>query len=409
MKLSPRRYSPNRHVEANHSLTAVIREPPPKLSPPLRSSRPRQTVSSASTTTSRARVTERFTKSASKEKPVHRGPPKDYVHVDVASRRDQVHTKLSRTYVGRPKGDDGSRTPTSPTSTMSPTSPVQHTSPAQHRNGQQKETHLPVPEDATTGAERDLSPVIEDESWSPKNTGQSPAPGAFSYTPSTQGAKNSLLRQVMILRDDSSSKASSIKIPEDLLSEMGECETVQLFLGETPKLPSENFAPPQAPPIPESEEQEFDFADNRSSIYPDDSVSVVYSRRLETKAERRPPMPFPLDTQYAASYTVDSAARSQINRVLEHYQDGNVTPEQAQQFKDQLEQLTPNMAQYTDWENIEHTKQYLHSVLEENDAEQPPVQTPTSDRSTSRPASILDDLMDDDEYRGTAIIYTNQR
>jgi hypothetical protein len=411
MKLSPRRYSPNRHVETNHSLTAVIREPPPKLSPPLRSSRPRQTVSDATTAASRARVTERFTKSTTKERPVPRGPPKDYVHVDVASRRDQVHTKLSRTYVGRPKGDDGSRTPTSPTSTTSPTSPVQHTSPIQHRNAQHRDNHLPVLEDTTAGAERDLSPVIEDESWSPKNTGDSLAPGDFSFTPSTQGAKHSLLRQVMILRDDSSSKASSIKVPEDLLSELGEAETVQLFLGETPKLPSENFAPPQAPAVPESEEQEFDFADGRSSICPDDSVSVVYSRRMEPKSERLPPlppMPLSLDSQHTASYTVDSAARSQINRVLEQYQEGTVTPEQAQELKEQIEQLTPNMAQHTDWDNIERTKQYLNSVLEETDGDQPAVQTPTTDRSTSRPPSILNDLMDDDEYRGTAIIYTDR-
>lgn len=335
------------------------------------------------------------------------------MHVDVASRRDQVHNKLSRTYIDRSRREEEerARTPSSPSSTRSPTSSPNRrnsSSPLQRRDAAYKDAYFAYTENASPGADRDLSPVIE-QAISPKTLGESPTLGGPSFIPVPQGTKTSLLRQVMDLRDDSSSKASTIKIPEDLLSEMGDGETVQLFLGETPKLPSENFAPPQPLPNPVSEEQEFHFADGRSSIYPDDSVSVVYSRRSEFKSERLPPIPQTLDTQQAASYTVDSAARSQINRVLEQYQNGSVNTEQAHQVQDQVKQLTPNLAQYNDWDNVERTKQYLQDVLEEDAVQQQSMQTPTTDRSTSRPPSIMDDLMDDDEYRGTAIIYTDKK
>jgi dynamin-binding protein len=316
------------------------------------------------------------------------------VHVDVAQRRDQVHYNLTRTYLDRPRNRDEPKSPDS----RSPTSPEPTTAPSS-------------PEQATAGAERiGLSPVIEASAVETMFPGASPVTGESHVTPGTERAKNSLLKQVLILRDSDSQHASATpKVPEDLLSEVNDAETVQFFLGQTPVLPSENFAPP-VPLLPQAEE-EFDFPDGRSSICPDDSVSVIFTRKMnEREMERPPPLPLSLDTQQAVSYTVDSAARSQINRVLEHYQEGSVTPAQAQHYKEQTEELTPNMAQYANWDSIEETKQHLASVVN-GEADEAPVQTPTSttSRSTSRPHSILEDLEDDDDYRGTAIIFTNGR
>ena len=53
--------------ESNQLLSAKIVPPPPKLSPPLRSSRPRQPVSSATTSASRARAAERFQGAATRD------------------------------------------------------------------------------------------------------------------------------------------------------------------------------------------------------------------------------------------------------------------------------------------------------------------------------------------------------
>ncbi|KAI0600247.1 hypothetical protein F4775DRAFT_582795 [Biscogniauxia sp. FL1348] len=86
----------------NTRLNAFISAPPPKLSPPLRSSRPRQPVSSATTTSSRMRTTERGrsplkyeSKSGSKHSDSGRRRKISMGPIDFASRREQI--KLSYT------------------------------------------------------------------------------------------------------------------------------------------------------------------------------------------------------------------------------------------------------------------------------------------------------------------------
>jgi hypothetical protein len=323
-----------------------------------------------------------------------RGPPKDYVRVDVAQRRDQVHHNLSKTYYDRPRAKE-SKSP-------EPSSPIHVTAPSS-------------PENTTAGAERkEINLIIEDQAVKPVSEDASPINGVSPVTPATMRAKESLLRQVLFLRDNESAvSAPTPQVPEDLLSELNDGETVQFFLGQTPVLPSENFFAPPPPPIPEAEE-EFDFPGGRSSIYPDDSVSVIYTRKQthSQQFERPPQIPPKLDTEQAMSYTIDSAARSQINRVLEQYQRGNAVQEQPTVVNEQVDELTPNMAQHCDWDSIEDTRHYSGSVTN-NETYKMPVrtQTPTStnSRSNSRPHSIAEELMDDEGYRGTAIIYTNGR
>ncbi|KAH8199579.1 hypothetical protein TruAng_006276 [Truncatella angustata] len=96
-KRPPGTITPN----GNARLNAYISAPPPKLSPTLRSSRPRQPVSSASTTSSRMRAAERGrspakgdARTSNKNEPGRRRKP-SMGPIDFVSRREQI--KLSYT------------------------------------------------------------------------------------------------------------------------------------------------------------------------------------------------------------------------------------------------------------------------------------------------------------------------
>ncbi|KAL8671395.1 MAG: hypothetical protein Q9168_004108 [Polycauliona sp. 1 TL-2023] len=108
-KLSPSRYSPRRgrnspgvqRLSTSPRLAAYISAPLPKKSPPLRSSRPRQPVSTASTSASRARAVDRFggNESEQPKSPKHqrtRRPP-ELGGVDFAARRQKIQAAFTHT------------------------------------------------------------------------------------------------------------------------------------------------------------------------------------------------------------------------------------------------------------------------------------------------------------------------
>jgi hypothetical protein len=367
---SAHRYSPKRNVEPNQTLTAVIKSPPQKLSPPLRSSRPRKPVSDASTAASRAKakVTDRFTKPLA-ERQISRSTPKDIIPVDVASRRNLVHNNLSRTYLDRPKSKDGK---TRAKLSKRPESKTDHLSPL-------------VEQQATAAAED----YFEED-----------FPSVIPTNPSTP-PQHSLLSHVMAIRDNSP-RSPDTRLPDDFLSDVGDGETINVVLGATPMLPSENFMPPQAPPIPQTDE-DFAFEDNRTSIYPDDSVSVVFQHRFTDSPKHSP---LQIDTQRASS-SVDTVARSQINRVFDQYQQRLESPQEP------VQELTPNMAQHFNWDSDER------AVPGAYPDDSPVVDSPTDTAEPEpelephdphcRPLSIEDELRDDEDYRGTVIIFQSGR
>ncbi|KAL8827620.1 MAG: hypothetical protein Q9170_006944 [Blastenia crenularia] len=106
---SPSHYSPRRgrnspnvqHLSTSPRLTAYISAPLPKKSPPLRSSRPRQPVSTATTSASRARAVERFAghENGQPKSPKHyrnRRPP-ELGGVDFAARRQKIQAAFTHT------------------------------------------------------------------------------------------------------------------------------------------------------------------------------------------------------------------------------------------------------------------------------------------------------------------------
>ncbi|KAI9693640.1 MAG: hypothetical protein M1822_002911 [Bathelium mastoideum] len=102
-KISVKRYdaSPNKIPANNPSLKAYISAPVPKKSPPLRSSRPRQPVSNASTSSSRAKISERFgvpTRGSSSQRRDRSRPQhlRDIGEIDFASRRARIEKAMSQ-------------------------------------------------------------------------------------------------------------------------------------------------------------------------------------------------------------------------------------------------------------------------------------------------------------------------
>jgi dynamin-binding protein len=86
------------------SLKVYVSAPPPKMSPPLRSSRPRQPVSAASTAASRAKVVDRVSRFQKSETPddITRNPrtrtrkPPELGNVDFAARRQRIQQAFNK-------------------------------------------------------------------------------------------------------------------------------------------------------------------------------------------------------------------------------------------------------------------------------------------------------------------------
>lgn len=100
---SPRRgdYSPRQRPATSPRLTAYISAPLPKKSPPLRSSRPRLPVSSASTSASRARAVERLADreggDAKNMRELRSKRPPELGLVDFAARRQKIQQAFTKT------------------------------------------------------------------------------------------------------------------------------------------------------------------------------------------------------------------------------------------------------------------------------------------------------------------------
>ncbi|KIW42432.1 uncharacterized protein PV06_05984 [Exophiala oligosperma] len=90
--------------EKSPSLRANIIAPPPKISPPLRSSRPRLPVSSATTAASRAKMAEKFqtmAKQQSDSKAYRRQRPPELTDIDLKARRLKITQALTRSKEGQ--------------------------------------------------------------------------------------------------------------------------------------------------------------------------------------------------------------------------------------------------------------------------------------------------------------------
>jgi hypothetical protein len=139
---------------------------------------------------------------------------------------------------------------------------------------------------------------------------------------------------------------------------------------------------------------------------------MVFQRRYADAVNSEPMPPLPVNglQQYVRrqDFTLNSDARSEINRVLDHYQDGHVTPEMASGFQKQVETLTPDLVPHNAWKSPEATKGYLRNLLGEEESREEPPAVFTSSRTTKpllpMPVSPYDEE-EEEEVGGIAIIY----
>lgn len=90
--------------EKSPSLRANIIAPPPKISPPLRSSRPRMPVSSATTAASRAKIAEKFQTMAKQQndsRAYRRQRPPELTDIDLKARRLKITQALTKSKEGQ--------------------------------------------------------------------------------------------------------------------------------------------------------------------------------------------------------------------------------------------------------------------------------------------------------------------
>lgn len=381
--LSSRRYSPKKPTEPSQSLNAYVKAPPQKLSPTLRSSRPRQPVSSATTSASRAKVSERYVKpgsssgSGSENVPpnARRTNPKAIPGVDVAARRAKLQNKFQAERAKEPKAAHDK--------------PNVLKKKANEGNSDQANDQLPMLEPVSYQPHRDVpelslntadavasgsEPQSSTTDTPHTDIDESPVLGEDNSYPSSasQSAQDhNLLRQVMEIRHRSTDTTPRTQHVDDFLSEKDDAETIQVLLGATPVLPEANWKDPDTPsevlsPIPDQDEDEGGFLDNRSSLRPDDSVSVVFRQNYRAQNETAPPVPpMPASVETPPQgYTLDGDARSQINWILDRYRSGFVTPDMAYEFQRRLEEVSPELPQHDAWESTAATQSYLQSILD---------------------------------------------
>ena len=104
--------STTQHPATSPRLNAYISAPMPKKSPPLRSSRPRQPVTNASTSASRARVVDRFSHDNGSSRSIReRKPykPPELAGVDFAARREKIQQAVTQTVRENERQDEQRR------------------------------------------------------------------------------------------------------------------------------------------------------------------------------------------------------------------------------------------------------------------------------------------------------------
>lgn len=499
LTLSAKRYEPttSKPVSSNQSLKAIITAPIPKKSPPLRSSRPRQPVSAASTVASRSRATERSASPSQRGSAVQdtfsirNNAPKprwisDFGTVNVAARTAQLQSAMKSTRSGstEPKlPTEGSNLDLSRMGIVE--EPLKTSSERPHQTTVADEKGLSPNKDGLASAAPRLALDVSDlpvsDGLEPSSgvtvfgTDESPVLGLASpfrpaATPLSQAveyrhdnapaadlglgaaAAPATLQEavydtrvqplkglgaglgaiVSIMRARSTSSASRAGPVEDALSDRDDGESIQIGLGTTPVEPQEPWqsrehddsAPPpdhnvekrftngsfdsstsEASPVDLGAEPFPDHSEARSSLVPDDSVSVAYGNR---SFEQTPDTPHAPRKRH---YTLNSEARSVVNKVLDQYHSGHVTPEMAHEFQQQIEAMTPELTRHGGWDSVAATQAYLQTLLDAEFLSQD-MPTQASSQATEPteihpdPYDLAHDSPEDEDYHGTAIIYS---
>ena len=337
------------------SLNAYIQAPLPKKSPPLRSSRPRQHVSNATTAASRAR----HIRSGEEHRPSR---PLDLGGVDFAARRQKIQQAFTRTMTERDKHREPRKKREVPDGAgPGPSAPPSEdtASTSQHMLTVDTSQH---DEKSALGVSQEDSPTLGNMNFGRNNsdaTDSADIEPSSAVTAETSDSVDTFFDdepqdasdereleelgrsdRAESLRDPSPSSRQSMTRPDD-------SESIQIMLGETPILH-------QGPVRSSGLRHEYDM----ESADPHLSVST-------TASEPKGPAwsPDTSATARTARTTMDSDAYSTINRVLDHYHDPSVvSPEMMHDIQQQIYTRSPDLARQGGWDPKKVTQIYLQEL-----------------------------------------------
>ena len=489
------------------SLKAYISAPLPKKSPPLRSSRPRQPVSSASTSSSRGKVVERYDaahqdRNAGKRRPAGaetKPTPKNIPElgaVDFAARRERIQRAFTISMREREKKDeDDARKRVArraserearaqeriPMESLQPNAQLSHRErdlgsesaneierrgqdgsnehDAQEVQGEKRltlDTQMPPnqsreqPTDLE-GAGQDESPILgmpgtfpdskehiprEDQDFSgvtptsavTADTVTTPIdnePQDDRITPPSPRRHQTVLSQVMQMRDESPESPTHTQPGEDSASEQDEKESIQIMLGENPagnrsgdKLTSfASFRKHPRTPLMDNVKSRWS-ADSHSSYtrphYASDRQRDSLLARSDgtvTMSESTRSTSIGQDSQRwsggetlgprSGHSTLDSETYSTINRVLEHYHDPSLaSPEMFHDFQQHMLTKSHELARQGGWDPAKVTQLYLQELgrgKKINQVSSPGPLTGDSRRGQSKPSPIDEPIREEDD------------
>lgn len=343
------------------SLNAYIQAPLPKQSPPLRSSRPRQHVSNATTAASRARDI----RSKDDERPRR---PLDIGGLDFAARRQKIQQAFTKSMnerdyhrEQRKQRDVAKEEAKGPVNqeAENPASSSQHLLSVDTgqfaRNSTWDLSQEDSPTlgnmtfdqgrgDATDPADAEPSSAVTAETSDSVDTFFDDEPQDDSDEPGDEDADP--LAPAEGFREASPSSRQSTSRQDDR-------ESIQIMLGETPVL---SQGPLQSSGL--RNQLDTDPSDPSRNDPAHLSVSTVASEQNvpawspDTAASSR-----------TARTTMDSDAYSTINRVLDHYHDPNVvSPEMMNDIQQQIYTKSPELARQGGWDPKKVTQLYLQEL-----------------------------------------------
>ncbi|KAF2440995.1 hypothetical protein P171DRAFT_434694 [Karstenula rhodostoma CBS 690.94] len=167
----------------------------------------------------------------------------------------------------------------------------------------------------------------------------------------------------------------------------------------------------------ELEHSPMDPFDGRGTLRPDDSASMAFFHQIGQQPPNwGPKTPEPQQD----SFTLDSEAYSVINKILNVYHESDtITPQIAQQSWQQVQSVSPIVAQHRDWGSKEATETYLARLLSdaatrregEPDRDATPHAVQPVQPAASAPSirQLAADLDEDEPFPGgTAIIFPSE-
>ena len=427
---SPRYRNASPPRQPSPRLPAYISEQAPLKSPPLRSSRPRQPVSAASTAASRARAAANSVEqgSSQKEKPPKKIP--EVATVNLAARRQMITRAFTKSMIER---EEETRKRLSYFHELKKLEELQAKNSASSSNAHSESDGQPSSDFATPAEElsraeggltiktqrndKEESAFLQEDSPTLGTSGFVTTQGVVSEPGSavTSDTAETFFDESQESPADekkeyTSSESASQKppaasspdrndhdAPPRIASDKDDGESIQIMLGDSPITErlraAENFADPDESPIETYDqwqsrtvqstlerisEQNTPQTDNQAHS----SISTTASARDDP-----PWSPESVSSLLSGNTTLDSESYNTIGRVLDAYYDpGTLSPENRNEIERRLFAQSPGIARAGGWDPSKVTQLYLQKYRKSPDLSA--VQKPLNAQSSAEDSSL---------------------